>query len=141
MRRTLSRRAYSILSAMMAAAFASVGAAFLFFPEGVVRFFNGPSRSLGLPEMPVTDGGFFLALASAYMVVVTAAALGMSRNPGNPAFPRFLALAKISSSLISFGLAAVRGPSLLFLANGVVDGLIGISVLILAAKVRKEPLG
>jgi len=109
--------------------FAAVGLLFLLLPAGVVSFFDRISAPWGFPPAPVEEPGLFTLLAVAYMAVVTALAWGMARRPDQPAYPRLLVLAKIASSLLSFGLFFFKTGTFIVLANGIVDGLIGGSVL------------
>ncbi|MBP1770063.1 MAG: hypothetical protein H6P96_681 [Candidatus Aminicenantes bacterium] len=133
--RTRTIRAAGII---LAGAFAAVGLAFLITPSGVVTFFNRMSAPWGFPAAPVGEPGLYVILAVSYMVVVTALAVGMARQPGNPVFPRLLALAKIASSVLSLGSFALRAGTFVVLVNGVVDGLIGLFVLWLSRPPKKD---
>jgi hypothetical protein len=114
----------------MAVAFAAVGLAFLLAPSGVVAAFDALSLQIGLaPAGPA--GGFYLVLAVAYMYLVTLLAGWMYVRPENPVLPALLVNAKAASSLLSFGLFAFGEPALIFLANGLVDGLIAAGVWLL----------
>ena len=124
--RTRTIRAAGVI---LAGAFAAVGMAFLLIPSGVVTFFNRMSAPWGFPAAPTAEPGLYVILAVSYMVVVTALAVGMARQPGNIAYPRMLALAKIASSLLSLGFFVLRAGTFVVLVNGVVDGLIGLFVL------------
>jgi hypothetical protein len=120
-----------------AAIFAVVGLVFLLRPDAVLGLMNGLGRGLGFPEAPRTGAGFYLALAAAYMAMVTILALEMARHPGNPAYPRLLAQAKSASSLASLGLFAFHQGALVYLANGLVDGAIAAAALLILRSVRK----
>ena len=117
----------------LAVVFAVVGGVFLLIPEAMLSFFNALSRRLGMVEGP-TGGSFFVALAGAYMYLVTVLAWRMFRSPGERIYPRLLAQAKFASAALSFLLFALRAPWLIFLANGIVDGALGIAVLAMAPK-------
>jgi len=131
-------RNYKPLSLTLAAIFAAVGLLFLMIPAGVVGFFNRLSAPLGFRPSPSGLPDFFLILAVAYMAVVTFLAWSMFRHPGDASFPRILAVAKISSSLLSFLLFFLRAPYLMYLTNAVVDGLIGIVAILCLAAVRRR---
>ena len=133
--RTRTIRAAGVV---LAAAFAAVGLAFLIIPSGVVAFFNRISAPWGFPAAPTGEPGLYVILAVSYMAVVTALAAGMARQPGNPVFPRLLALAKIASSVLSLGSFALRAGTFVVLVNGVVDGLIGLFVLWLSLPPKKD---
>ena len=122
----------------LAAVFAAVGLTFLFLPGEVLRLFNGISGRLGMVRSPENGLSLFLALAVAYMYLVTLLAWMMGRRPERRIFPFLLANGKIASALISFGLFFARAPYLIFLANGVVDGLIGCGVLVLCLRLKGE---
>ncbi len=122
----------------LAALFATVGLIFLILPGGVLRFFNGMSRSLGMEQSPQKGLSFFLALAVAYMYLVTLLAWMIGRHPEKTIFLFLLANGKIASSVISFGLFFASAPYLIFFANGVVDGLIGCGVLFLYFRLKGE---
>lgn len=130
-----TRALYRAFSLSLAVIFALVGAIFLLRPEGTLAFFNGMSRRLGLAEGPA-GRSFFGVLAVAYMYVVTALAWLMYRSPGDKTYPWLLAQAKIASSVLSFLMFALQAPWLVYLVNGLVDGLIGIAVLAFFFKVR-----
>lgn len=133
--RTRTVRAAGVV---LAATFAAVGLAFLIIPSGVVAFFNRMSAPWGFPAASAEDPGLYVILAVSYMAVVTALAAGMARQPGNPVFPRLLALAKIASSVLSLGSFALRAGTFVVLVNGVVDGLIGLFVLWLSLPPKKD---
>ena len=127
---------YRTFSLGLAVVFAVVGAIFLLIPEAMLAFFNGLSRRLGMIEGPA-GSSFFVALAGAYMVVVTVLAWRMFRSPREMIYPRLLALAKLASAALSFLMFALRAPWLIFMVNGIVDGALGVMVLVLSARVRR----
>ncbi len=123
----------------LAAAFAAVGLVFLFIPGRVIVFFNRISAGWELPQAPPAEAGLFVLLGAAYMIVVTVLAWNMGRHPGELIYARLLALAKISSSLLSLGFVVFKAPYFVVLVNGLVDGLIGQAVLwLVIGKGRKR---
>lgn len=127
-----------ISGVVLAGAFAAVGLVFLVIPSGVVSFFNRISAPWGFPAAPVEGLGLYVLLAVSYMVVVTALAWGMARRPGGLVYTRLLALAKITSSVLSLGFFVLRAGTFVVLVNGVVDGLIGLFVLWLSLAPKKK---
>lgn len=117
-----------------------VGLIFLFFPNAALVFFNHISAYFGLPETPLQGAGFYLILAAAYMYLVTLLAILMYRNPAQHSYPFLLAHAKLASSILSLFLFFIYRPYLIFLANFVIDGLIGLAALYFYLKIRKTGL-
>ena len=131
-------RMYRLISLSLSVTFGIVGLIFLFIPEHVLIFFNKISPYLGLLESPVDGTGFFLILAAAYMYLVTILAFLMYRHPHDHSFPFLLVNAKAASSIISFAFFAFHAQYLIYLTNGVVDGLIAAGVLLLSKTVGRE---
>ncbi|AFV03440.1 hypothetical protein UNSWDHB_2563 [Dehalobacter sp. UNSWDHB] len=131
---------YKLFSLIAAGIFAVVGLIFLFFPDAALIFFNRISGYFGLPEAPLEGVGFYLALAVAYMYLVTLLAILMYRNPVQHIYPFLLTHAKLASSILSLFLFFIYRPYLIFLANFVVDGLIGLAALYFYLKIRKTGL-
>jgi hypothetical protein len=127
---------YRSLSLVLAAIFAITGLLFLFIPDSVVYLFNSLSPFLGMVQSPVTGFTFYLILAVGYMYLVTVLAFLMFRNPGNRYFPMLLAQAKLASSILSLGLFVFQANYLIYLANFIVDGLIGSVVIVFYFKMR-----
>ncbi len=127
-RRSIAARLYRPAGLLMAVTFGGVGLIFLCFPTGVLGAFDALSRRVSLPPAGQA-AGFYLILAVAYMYVVTLLAAGMFLRPANAALPVLLINAKAASAILSFGFFAFRQPALIYLANGVVDGLIAVGVL------------
>lgn len=125
---------YRPLSLLAAATFALVGLILLLLPEEVLTFFNQASLSLGMPQMPVQAGGYYLILAVGYMCVVTLLAWLMYRNPSNRTFPLLLAQAKLATAALSLLFFLTDQQYLLYLGNLVVDGLIGLVALVFYVK-------
>jgi hypothetical protein len=126
--------AYRLASIFLAVVFAVVGSIFLFFPDAAITFFNRLSGPPGWPQSPAVGSHFYLALASGYMYLVTLLAWLMFRHPDNSTYPVLLANGKLATSALSLGFFIFREPLLIFLANFVVDGTIGVGVLILIRK-------
>lgn len=126
------------MSLALALIFALVGLAFLLIPGGVISFFNRLSGAIGFRPTPAAGANFFLILAVGYMVMVTFLAWKMYRHPDEKAFPLVLAIAKIASSVLSFAFFIVLAPYLIYLVNGLVDGLIGVVVLLCSFSFRSR---
>lgn len=120
---------YRIVSLFLSLTFIVVGAIFLLFPGGVLSLFNSFSRGLGMEEAPASGFHFYLVLTGGYMYLVALLAWLMFRYPGNNDFPFLLANGKIATSLLSLGFFLLHRPFLIYLANFIVDGLIGALVL------------
>ena len=131
-------RLYKLFSLAAAAIFAVVGLIFLFFPDSALIFFNNISSCFGLPQVTVQGTGFYLTLASAYMYLVTLLACLMYRYPEQRIYPFLLAQGKLASSVISIYLFLVHQPYLIYFANFVIDGFIGIAALYLMKMEKKE---
>lgn len=112
----------------LAAVFAVVGLVFLLIPGLMLSFFNDLSAIIKLPPAPLPPDPFFVVLATAYMVVVTALAWGSATRLEVRVYARLLVLAKAASSILSFGYFALAARFLVLLVNGVVDGLIALFV-------------
>jgi hypothetical protein len=128
---------YKAVSLFLAAVFAVVGIIFLVIPGNVVAFFNDLSSSLGMEAVPVAGYSFYLILAVGYMYLVTILAALMYRHPENTAYPRLLCHGKFASAALSILLFIVHRRFLLYLANGIVDGAIGIVVLLVYLRKRR----
>jgi hypothetical protein len=127
---------YRPLSLVLAVIFATTGLLFLFIPDRVVYLFNNLSPFLGMVQSPASGFTFYLILAVGYMYLVTVLALLMFRNPGNRYFPLLLAQAKLASSILSLGLFIIQAHYLIYLANFVIDGVIGSVVMVFYFKMR-----
>lgn len=126
-----SERLRSRMGLGLAVLFAVVGLLFLCIPGGVLAFFNTLSKPLGLPLAPKESGVIFHALAVGYMYLVTLLAWSMFRQPDSRVYPLLLAHAKIASGIISLLLFVIQNTYLIYLANGIIDSLLGIGVLII----------
>ena len=132
------RRLHAAVGATCAVAFAAVGLLFLALPGSVLGFFDALSQRWGLAAFRGPVDRFWLVLAAAYMYVVTVLAWSMFRRPDDPVYPRLLAHAKLCSAALSLGAFALVVPHLIFLANGVVDGAIGVLALALWRRCARE---
>ncbi len=130
-------RLYRAAAAFLAASFAVVGLLFLFFPGGVLTFFNSLSAALGFREAPVTGFQFYLVLASGYMYLVALLAGLMFRHPESEAYSRLLVHGKLATALLSLAFFLLHQPFLIYLANFLVDGLIGLGVWALLRRQRR----
>jgi hypothetical protein len=128
---------YKTVGLIFAITFATAGMIFLFIPGQVVSFFNMLSMPLGMPFSPPFEPGLFHILAVAYMYVVTLLAYFMWRRPGDSLTPLLLANAKLASAALSLAAFFAGKGYLIFLANGIVDGFIGIVVLVLYLRLSK----
>lgn len=128
-------RAFAFVSAVV---FAIVGIIFLFFPDAALVFFNKWSDHFGLPRAPVQGNGFYLTLASAYMYIVTLLAYKMYRYPEQRIYPFLLTQAKLASSIMSIVLFLKHQPYLIYFANFLVDGFIGITAIVLMKTQKQE---
>ncbi len=135
------RRLVQISGVVLAVTFAVVGIVFLVIPGAVLAAFNWTGRGLGLPQSPTQAFTLYLALAVAYMYVVTVLAWQMARHPDVRAYPWVLVQAKAASALVCIVLFAAQAHYLVYLANFAVDGAIAVFVwgLALRQAPRNEP--
>jgi hypothetical protein len=117
--------------------FAAVGIIFVSIPDKVLSFFNTLSSFVGMVQSPVAGWNFYLILATGYMYLVTILAFLMFRHPDNREYPLLLTHAKLASSIVSLALFVLNAHYLIYLANFIMDGAIGILVLTLSAKMRR----
>ena len=127
-----------MLSFIGAVVFAVIGLIFLFMPDNVLVFFNNMSSYFGLPHSPVRGTGFYLALAAAYMYMVTILACLIYRHPEERLFSFLLANGKLASSLISLFLFVTDQPYLIYITNCIADGLIGLAALLYYLSIRRK---
>lgn len=130
-------RAYKAISLSLTTIFAAVGMLFLFYPNGVLGFFNIMSRSLGMAPAQEQGVNFYLILAVGYMYLVALLAYFMYRCPDDSRFPLLLTHAKLASSILSFYLFAVHQPYLIYVTNGLVDGFIGLLALFMYSNLKR----
>jgi hypothetical protein len=129
---------YKATSFTLMLLFAITGMLFLGIPDKVMVFFNTLSTSLGMIQAPVIGWNFYLILATGYMYLVTLLAFLMFRRPDNRYFPLLLIHAKAVSSLLSLAFFLLQDHYLIYLANFIIDGLIGIVVATLYLKMRRK---
>ena len=121
-------RLIKITGAGLAVVFAAVGVIFLAIPAKVLAAFNWLAARLDWPASTTQSYTLYLALAVAYMYVVTLLAWQMARRPEERVFPWLLVQAKAASALVCLGLFALQEQYLLYLANAVVDGALALLV-------------
>ena len=129
---------YRPVSLILCIIFAAVGLLFLFGTDIVLTFFNNLSSHLGMQTSPVNDLGFYPLLAVGYMYMVTVSAFLMYRHPENKAFPLLLTHGKLASSILSLALFLVHERYLIYITNFVVDGFIGVIVLLFYLKMNRD---
>lgn len=129
---------YRAFCLALAIGFVAAGVMFAAMPDEVIAFFNDLSAPLSLPRCPETGFNFYLVLAVAYMYLVTVLAVMMYRFPGNKYFPLLLVNAKLASSLLSLFLFVFHSRYLVYLINFIVDGLIGLLVLVFYLKIVRN---
>lgn len=122
------RKLYRASGLAMCLVFAAVGVLFLLWPAAVVHFFNTLAARWGFPESPIPSPSLYVALAAAYMYVVTLLALGMYRRPDVRTYPLLLIQAKSASAVLSIILCFTAGVQLILIANAIVDGAIALGV-------------
>jgi hypothetical protein len=132
-------RLYRPVSLLLAIIFAITGLLFLFIPDKVLILFNNLSPWLSMPQSPVIGANFYLILAAGYMYLVTVLAVLMFRHPENRYFALLLTHAKLASSLLSLALFIFQAHYLIYLANFIVDGIIGLIVAFFYLKVKEIP--
>ena len=132
-------RLYRTVALTLALTFLAVGITFLAAPHAVQALFDWIAHRIALPALPAgnVETGLFRALAVAYMYIVSLLAWMMFRRPAEVVWPTLLAHAKLASAALSFLLMAALGSNLLFAANGVVDGVIGLVALLLRGQARR----
>jgi len=127
---------YRRVSLILAMVFAVTGLLFLSVPDQVLILFNNLSPTFNLPDSPVIGANFYLILTAGYMYLVTVLAVLMFRHPENRVYPNLLIHAKLASAVLSLSLFLVHAHYLIYLVNFIVDGGIGILVLILSRKIK-----
>ena len=123
----------------MAGTFAVVGVIFAAIPGKVLAAFNYLAGGLDWPESTNEPYTLYLALAIAYMYVVTLLAWKMARHPEERAYPWLLVHGKAASAVVCIALFVLQEQYLLYLANFVVDGAIALFIWWLC--LRSAPRG
>lgn len=118
----------------MAVTFAAVGVVFLVVPGEVLALFDRVGDGLGAPASTTEAFTLYLALAVAYMYVVTLLAVQMARRPQVRAYPWLLVQAKAASAVLCLVLFAAQDQYLVYAANALIDGLIAVFVWALALR-------
>ena len=129
---------YKLTSFILMFLFAITGILFLGIPDRILAVFNNLSSSFGMVQSPVSGWSFYLILAVGYMYLVTVLAFLMFRHPENRYFPLLMVHAKLASSILSLALFLLQAHYLVYLANFIVDGMIGIAVLTVYLKSRSS---
>jgi hypothetical protein len=132
------KMAYKYTSLSMAVAFAVVGLMFLLMTNGILMFFNNISRSLGMMTSSGEGINFYLILAVAYMYLVTLIAWLIYMYPDNRVLPQLLINGKTASSILSFYMILHDSPYLIYITNGVIDGMIAVVMFIFYVKLKKS---
>lgn len=116
---------------LMAVSFAVVGILFIAVPSGVLDVISDLGDWIGsFPRAPHTEEKLWLALAFAYMVVITAVCVVAQAD-----VVRFrplllvLAVGKTASSLASLGFFAFDDDVFIYLLNFLVDGFLALASL------------
>jgi hypothetical protein len=117
--------------------FSLVGLILLLMPQGVLSFFNTVSLLIGMKPSPIVFPGFFLILTAGYMYTVSFISYRMFKQPENPSYLLILANAKTASSVLSLFLIFSDHFYLIYLANFITDGAIGLAAFYLYAKVKQ----
>jgi hypothetical protein len=136
--RGIIMKIYKISGFILMLLFAITGLLFLFLPDQVLILFNTLSLSFKMPQFLVTGWSFYLILAVGYMYAVTILAFLMFKHPDNRYFPLLLIHAKLASSVLSLALFLVQAHYLIYLANFIIDGAIGLIILSLFLRMRKS---
>jgi hypothetical protein len=129
---------YRPVSLILCIIFAAVGVLFLTIPGGVQEFFNTLSEFFNMPMMTISGFGFYQILAVGYMYVVTVIIFFMYRHPDDLRYPVLLMHGKFATSLLSLGMFVFFGQYLMFLANFIIDALIGATVLYFYINMRRK---
>ncbi len=137
MENSLNVKLYKSGSLTLAVVFALVRLIFIFITNHVLLLFNDISGYLGMPLSPAEGINFYLILAVGYMYLVTLLAYFMYRCPEDPRYPLLLAHGKLASSVLSIYLFTAHQPCLIYIANGIIDGFIGILVMVMYLHIKR----
>ncbi len=116
---------------LMALSFALVGILFIAVPSGVLDVISDLGNSIGsFPRAPHTQEDLWLALAFAYMVVITGICVVAQADVVRYR-PLILVLAvgKTASSLGSLGFFVFDQDVFIYLLNFLVDGFLAVAAL------------
>ena len=116
---------------LMAVGFAVVGLCFIVFQNGVLDVISDLGDDIGgFTRAPHTDEQFWLALAFAYMVVITGICLVAQADVVRyRPFLLVLAVGKTASSLAALGFYIFDSDVFIYLLNFLVDGFLALSAL------------
>ena len=116
---------------LLAASFAVVGLCFIVFQNGVLDVISDLGDDIGdFTRAPHTDEQFWLALAFAYMVVITVICLVVQADVVRyRPFLLVLAAGKTASSLAALGFYLFDSDVFIYLLNFLVDGFLALSAL------------
>lgn len=116
---------------LMAIGFAVVGILFIAVPSGVLDVISDLGDAIGsFPRAPHTEEKLWLALAFAYMVVITGICLVAQADVVRyRPFLLVLAAGKTASSLGSLGFFVFDQDVFIYLLNFLVDGFLALAAL------------
>jgi hypothetical protein len=116
---------------LLAASFAVVGLLFIIFQNGVLDVISDLGDDLGgFTRAPHTSEDFWLALAFAYMVVITGICVAVQFDVVRfRPFLLVLAVGKTASSLATLGFYLFDSHVFIYLLNFLVDGFLALSAV------------
>jgi len=116
---------------LLAVSFAVVGILFIAVPTGVLNTISDLGDAIGsFPRAPLTEEKLWLALAFAYMVVITGICLVVQADVVRyRPFLLVLAAGKTASSLGSLGFFVFDQDVFIYLLNFLVDGFLALAAL------------
>jgi hypothetical protein len=116
---------------LLAVTFAVVGLLFIAIPTGVLNTISDLGDAIGsFPRAPLTEEKLWLALAFAYMVVITGICLVVQADVVRyRPFLLVLAAGKTASSLGSLGFFVFDQDVFIYLLNFLVDGFLALAAL------------
>jgi hypothetical protein len=130
---------YKSISLCAAIVFSIVGLAMLFLNAAILEFFNTIAGTLGMQQSSIIGANFYVILSTGYMYLVSLLAFQMYRHPQQSVYPFLLMNGKLASSTLSIGMFFLSQPLLIYVVNGVVDGLIGLLVFVMYRSVGERP--
>ena len=92
---------------------------------------------MGMEELVSGENKFYVILAVAYMYLVTMLAALMHIHPEQTVYPLLLVNGKAASATLSLLFFFLDKPLLIYLTNGIVDGLIGVFVIVMYRSIRR----
>jgi hypothetical protein len=133
----VTQKAYKRISLCLAIVFGAVGLLFLFMSSDVLLLFNRISIAIGMEELVSGENKFYVILAVAYMYLVTMLAALMYIHPEQTVYPLLLVNGKAASATLSLLFFFLDKPLLIYLTNGILDGLIGVFVIVMYRSIRR----